>query len=380
MSFTILQVIPQLDAGGAERTTLEVAEAIVAEGGRALVATAGGRLEGELEALGGELLRIDARTKNPWLIWRHADFLSRMIRTHDVDLVHARSRAPAWSAMWAARRCGKPFVTTYHGAYNARTGLKRWYNSVMARGDRVIANSQFIADHVRAEHGVSEDRLRVIPRGVDLDGFTRDAVDDQRIDALRRAWGVAASDDRPVLLLPARLTAWKGQEIAIRAYARARADGAPAALMVLAGDDQGRTEYRQRLETLIAEHDLSGQVILPGHCADMPAALALADIVLTPSVEPEAFGRTTAEAGAMARPVIAFAHGGACEIVRPGETGFLAPPGDLEALASAIGAALAMSAQECAEMGAAARERVAGLYSKSALQSATLQVYRELLD
>ena len=167
----VLQVIPELEAGGAERTTLEVAEAVIADGGRALVASQGGRLEDELTALGGELLRLPVASKNPLTLWSNMRALIAIIEREAVQIVHARSRAPAWSAKWACDRTKAHFVTTYHGTYNARSALKRRYNSVMALGERVIANSQFIGEHVRAEHGVDEARLAVIPRGVDLERF-----------------------------------------------------------------------------------------------------------------------------------------------------------------------------------------------------------------
>lgn len=372
----LLQVIPELEAGGAERTVLDVAEAVVAAGGSALVASQGGRLEDELAALGGRHVSLPLKSKNPLTIWRNAARLAALIRAEGVQIIHARSRAPAWSAMWAARRTGIPYVTTYHGVYNARSSAKRWYNSVMARGDRVIANSQFTADHVRAEHGVGEDRLRVIPRGVDLDRVSPDAVAADRVAALRAQWGLAREDTRPVLLLPARLTRWKGQLVAIEALAKFGG----GAVLVLAGDDQGRTEYRAELETRAAELGLADRVRLPGHVADIPAALALADLVLTPSIEPEAFGRTAAEAGAMGKAVIAADHGGAREIIVQGETGWRVAPGDSDALADAIAEAFRIGPEGRAAIGEAGRTRVRERFSKASLQSATLQVYQELLE
>lgn len=369
----LLQVIPQLDAGGAERTTLEVAEAVIAAGGEALIASQGGRLERELAALGGELIRLPVASKNPFRILANAGALIDLCRRRRIDLIHARSRAPAWSALRAARRLSLPFVTTYHGTYAARSVLKRRYNAVMARGDRVIANSQFIADHVAAEHGVGPDRLRVIPRGVDLEHFDPDAITTERTDALRSGWGAQAGD--AVILLPGRLTAWKGQGVAIDALAALnRSD----LILVCAGDAQGRDAYRQ---SLIARAARAGvRLHLPGHVEDVPAALAAADIVLTPSIEPEAFGRATAEAMAMGRPVIAAAHGGALEIILPGETGWLSAPGDPAALAAQLAQALKARPDQIARMGAAGRARAAVRFSKTALQTATLRVYRELLE
>jgi glycosyltransferase involved in cell wall biosynthesis len=369
----ILQVIPELEAGGAERTTIEVAEAVVAAGGRCLVASLGGRLEGELADAGGELVRLDMKTKNPLSLWRNAALLAALIEREGVDLVHARSRAPAWSAKWAARRTGRAFVTTYHGTYTAKSGLKRRYNAVMAAGDRVIANSSFIADHVRAEHGVGEDRLRVIPRGVDMARFDPGQVAPERIAALRAHWGVQPGE--MVILLPGRLTAWKGQLFFIEALDGVR----PGKLrLVCLGDAQGRTEYQARLRTAAQDRGLT--LALPGHASDMPAAYLAADLVVCPSLQPEAFGRTAAEALAMGAPVIAAAHGGALEVIDPGVAGELAAPGDISAWRSAVTQALETPGGARSARAQAGRARITSQFSTAALQSATLQVYRELLE
>ncbi|KAA5802272.1 glycosyltransferase family 4 protein [Alkalicaulis satelles] len=368
----ILQLIPELDAGGAERTTIEMAEAVTRAGGRCLVASCGGRLESALLEAGGELIRLDMKSKNPVTLWRNAARLARLIEAEGVQIVHARSRAPAWSGRWAARRTGAAFVTTYHGTYSARTGLKRVYNAVMASGDRVIANSYFIADHVRAEHGVGEDRLRVIPRGVDLDVFDPAAVAPERVAAMRARWG--ASPGEAVVLLPGRLTRWKGQAFLIEALA-----GWPSTIrLVCAGDAQGRGAYEDALKA--AAEAAGVTLVLPGHESDMAAAYMAADLVVCPSLEPEAFGRTAAEAMAMGAPVIASDHGGAREVVAEGETGWRAAPGDAEAWRNAIAAALALDSQARAALAGRGRARAAALFSKQALQESTLQVYRELLE
>ncbi|OLF71465.1 glycosyl transferase [Maricaulis sp. W15] len=375
----LLQVIPELDAGGAERTTLEVAEAVIEAGGRAVVASQGGRLEEELAALGGELVRLPVASKNPFVLWSNMHALIRLIRSEGVDIVHARSRAPAWSAKWACDRTAAHFVTTYHGTYNARSALKRRYNAVMAAGERVIANSNFIADHVRAEHGVGEDRLVVIPRGVDLARFDPAAISQSRIDTLRTRWGLDGLGDAPCLLLPGRLTGWKGQREAIRALAALPPDG-PSPHLLLAGDAQGRDAYVAELDALALELGVPERVHRVGHCTDMPAAFALSDLVLTPSVEPEAFGRTAAEAGAMGRLVIAADHGGAREVVEHGKTGWRVPPGDPAALAKAIADALALAPDDRAIMVAAARDHVTTHFSTRSLQASTLRVYHEVLN
>ncbi|MGC1303646.1 MAG: glycosyltransferase family 4 protein, partial [Caulobacteraceae bacterium] len=315
--FVLLQVVPALDAGGVERTTLDVARAVVAAGGRALVASAGGRMEGELALDGAELVRLPMASKNPLTVLQNAGRLERLIGERNVSLVHARSRAPAYSAWIAARRAKVPFVTTYHGVYNARSAPKRLYNRVMARGDRVIANSEFTRDHLLAEHeGIDPDRVVAIPRGVDLARFDPTAVAGDRLVAVRAAWGLSADDARPVLLLAGRLTAWKGQRLLIEAIRRMRAgESGGDLLLVLAGDDQGRVGYRAELDAAIAAAELGETVRIVGHCEDMPAAYLAADFALAPSLEPEAFGRTAVEPQAMGRPVLAADHGAARETV-----------------------------------------------------------------
>ena len=212
---TILQIIPQLDTGGAEMATLEMAGALSLAGARAVVFSEGGRLVAEIEGAGGQVLTFPAGTKNPARMLANARRLARFIRERGVDLVHARSRAPAWSALLAARRTGVPLVTTYHGIYGSRGPLKTLYNSVMARGDLVIANSLYTADLIRERHGTPAERLRVIHRGADLAKFDPAAVAPERVRALRDAWGVAAHER--VVLQAARLTDWKGQRYVIEA-------------------------------------------------------------------------------------------------------------------------------------------------------------------
>jgi glycosyltransferase involved in cell wall biosynthesis len=362
----ILQVLPALDAGGVERGTLEIAEAIQAAGFRALVASAGGRLVPALEASGARHVTLPLATKSPTGIWRNAAALTRLVREEGVAILHARSRAPAWSAWLAARRTGARFVTTYHGTYGEGFPGKRLYNSVMARGERVIAISQHIADHIRATHGKES---RVIPRGVDLRRFDPTLVAPERVAALRAAWDVP--EGAALILLPARLTRWKGQAVLIEALAEL-----PAAIAVLAGDPQGRDAYVAELRALAEARGVADRLRIPGHVADMPAALLAADLVVHASIEPEAFGRTVIEAQAMGRPVIAADLGGPRETVEHGVTGWLTPPGDPAALAAHIRAALALPAEARAAMGEAARR---GVPTMAAMQAATLALYRELL-
>ena len=371
---TVLQVLPALDSGGVERGTIEIVEALTARGWTALVASQGGRLVPAVERAGGRHIALPLRTKLPWAIWRNAGRLADIIRGQGVNLVHARSRAPAWSAWLACRRTGVPFVTTYHGAYSDEGWGKRRYNSVMARGARVIAASGFIADLVRRQHRVGEDRLRLIPRGIDPAVFNPAQVAGVRVASLARDWSIP--EGTTVILLPARISRWKGQSVLIAALGLLRK---PDLFVVFVGSDQGRHAYVQSLVDEAAAMGVSSQIKLAGHCADMPAALMLADIVVSASTEPEAFGRAVIEAQAMARVVIAAGHGGAAETVEHGNTGLLVPPGDAGALAEAIGSVLAWPEQERQAMGARARASVLAHYTVQAMQQATMAVYEEVL-
>jgi glycosyltransferase involved in cell wall biosynthesis len=378
---TILQVVPELSTGGVERTAIEVAAALTSVGARALIASAGGRLERELKAAGGELIPLSSMAaKNPIQMIGNAQILTELIHKRKIDLIHARSRAPAWSALWAARRTHTRFVTTYHGVYNARTPPKKFYNSVMARGDVVIANSEFTAEHVRQQHAFASPRLVTIPRGVDLATFRPDAVTPQRIQALAKDWLMnLGRGTPPVILLPARLTRWKGHREAIQAAALMVARGRTDWRLVFAGDAQGRTAYQTELGELIAANSLNRHVTLVGHCQDMPAAFAAATLVIAPSIEPEAFGRVAAEAGAMGVPVVGSDTGGQREVIVHGETGLLTPPGNVGALADAMLHLLDIGEEGRNLMGAAARKRITESYSVAALQTATLSVYDSLL-
>lgn len=377
---TVLQVIPELETGGAEQTALDIAEAVVVAGGRALVASQGGRMEARLADVGGELVRMPAASKNPLVMAANATRLIALVRQERVSIVHARSRAPAFSALRAARATGIPFVATYHGVYTARSALKRRWNSIMAQGDLVIANSAYTREHVIAEHGVDPDRVIAIPRGIDLRRFDPDAVSHDRVRALCEAWGVADDAPRPKLLLAGRLTRWKGQALMVDAVSRLLEQGGASDLLVLmAGDDQGRHAYRAELDGQIERAGLSENMRLVGHADDMPAAYTLADLAAAPSLEPEAFGRTAVEPQAMARPVLAADHGAVRETVVDGETGWRVTPGDPDAWAAALARALVAGPDRWAAMGRAGHERARALYSVEAMQAATLEVYRRVL-
>ncbi|MBU8543948.1 MULTISPECIES: glycosyltransferase family 4 protein [Roseomonadaceae] len=367
----VLQVLPALASGGVERGTIEIAEAIRDAGLRPIVASAGGSLVTELERLGVTHVTLPLATKSPLGLWRNAAALTALAQAEGVRIIHARSRAPAWSALLAARRSGAAFVTTYHGAYNENLPGKRIYNSVMARGDRVIAISRFIADLIQARHGVPESGIRLIPRGVDPRRFDPASLSAEAVAAQRAEWGAGPGD--AVILLPARLTRWKGQAVLVEALAHLP----PTARIVLAGG--GRDNFRDELLALAARHGVADRLRLAGHVPDLALAMAAADIVVHASTDAEAFGRTVIEAQAMARPVVAADLGGPRETVEHGVTGWRVPPGDPLALAAMLAWVLAMPTAARQAVGDAARDSVLRHYSTAAMQAATIAVYRELL-
>ena len=369
---TILQVLPSLRSGGVERGTIEIAHAIAQAGATPLVASEGGRMVAQLERARARHIALPLASKSPATIWRNAARLAAVIRKDGVSLVHARSRAPAWSAWRAARRTGTPFVTTYHAPYAEGPPGKRWYNGIMARGDRVIAISRYIANLVVARHGTDPARIRIIPRGVDPDIFDPARVQGDRMARLVRAWRLP--DDAPVIILPARLSRWKGQSVLLDAMARIAHDGA---VCVLLGD--GRPAYASELERRAHALGIADRVRLVGHCDDMPAALLLSTVAVSASTQPEGFGRAIIEAQAMGLAVVATNHGGAAETIEDLVTGWHVPPNDPEALAAVLDHALAMSPEDRAALGHRARTSVLTHYTTAAMQSATIAVYNELL-
>jgi glycosyltransferase involved in cell wall biosynthesis len=373
---TVLQVVPRLNTGGVERGTMEIAEAVCAAGGRALVATSGGRLEFRIARAGGEIYPMNVDAKNPATIWQNAWLMRRLIREEGVEIVHARSRAPAWSAFWAARWTGTPFVTTYHGVYKEDLPLKRAYNAVMARGRPVIAVSDYIRGLIVERHRVAEEHIVTIPRGADIQVFSEEAVGHERAIKLAEGWGLV-EDPRAIVLMPGRLTRWKGAESLIDAAARLKAMRGPDFAVLLVGDDYG-SGFRSALLRRIQATGTGDVVYLTGECADMPAAYKLASVVVSASIEPEAFGRVMVEAQAMSRPVVATAHGGARETVAHGESGWLYPPGDADLLAATINQALNMDPSARAHMGLAGRARVHARFTTAAMQRATLDLYERV--
>lgn len=370
----VLQVLPRLGTGGAERGAIDVAGAVVASGGVAIVASAGGSQIHNLARAGAVHETLPLDSKNPFVIHANIRRIAKLIRRYGVDIVHARSRAPAWSAAAAARRTGAHFVTTFHSTYGLEHRLKRRYNAIMTRGERVIAISDFIAGHIRENYPIDEARLRVIHRGVDLSVFDPDRVSAERVIQLARQWRIP--DDVPVVMLPGRVTRRKGHDLLLEAVALLK-DRELRCLMV--GPDEGRGTFRRELEALARRLGVAGRVQFAGDCRDMAAAYMLADVVVAASSTPEAFGRVIAEAQAMGRPVVATDHGGAREQLAGGRMAWLTPLNDAVALAQAIDEALDLPVAERELLAPSAIANVRARFSKDTMCARTLLVYQELV-
>jgi glycosyltransferase involved in cell wall biosynthesis len=374
-SLRVLQVLPELNTGGVERGTVDMAKAIVAAGGQAFVASHGGRLVPDLQRNGITHITLPLHSKSPWQIWRNSHRLAKIIRTHHINIVHARSRAPAWSALWASQRTKVPFVTTYHAAYSGHSWLKLAYNRVMTKGKRVIAISQYIEEHILSRYPEAAERLVRIERGIDINSFNPDHNRANRIAQFSSQWQIP--DGLPVIMLPGRLSFRKGHIELLDVLKRLEnLDW----FCVFVGD--GPAE--KNIAEAIAAAKLTERVRLVGTCKDMPSAYMLADVVVHPSVWPEGFGRTVAEAQAMGRPVVASGAGAIPEIVLNGTTGWVVPPReqklDTNLFAEHLRQALTLQPQERHTIAQHARERIIKNFSNEIMVHKTLQLYTELLN
>lgn len=370
----ILQIIPELNAGGAEQGCIDVTAAIAEAGGVAIVVSNGGARAHEIIRKGGTHIVLPVHSKNPFVMWRNIGRLRALIKEHNVDIVHVRSRAPAWSAWRAVRKTQAKFVTTCHSAYRITGKLKRFYNSIMARGERVIAVSHFIADYLERNYRINASRIRVIHRGIALEKYHPNSVTPERLIAVAKEWRVP--DGASIIMLPGRITRSKGHHFLIDALALLRNK---EFFCVFVGPDQGKGTYRKELEAYIEEKGLSSRLRIVSQCDDLPAAYMITTVIVAPSIEPEGFGRIPVEAQAMGRPCIATDHGGMRETILRDETGWLVPPGDVRALVEALEEAMALDVRHRAVLATRAMNHVATHFTREQMCAQTLDVYAELL-
>lgn len=372
----IMQVIPHLSAGGAEQGCIDIAIELAKSKAKSIVVSNGGSRVPELTRAGVIHVDMPVHSKNPVVMYMNIMRLRSLIREHGVNIVHARSRAPAWSCLKACEDTNTHFMTTCHAPYNIHdSAAKRFYNSSIARGERVIAISQFVAEYLKKNYVIEPERIRVVYNGIPIERFNPGNASPERMMKLSRDWRIP--DGASVILMPGRLTRWKGQTVMIEAMAQLKR---PDVFCVMVGDDQGRTEYREELEALLKEKDLEANVRLMDHCDDMPSAYMLATAIVSASIEPEGFGRVAVEGQAMGRPVIATDHGGSSETIIPGVTGWVVPPGDAEALAKALDTVLHLSEPQRHELAYNAINHILYNFTKERMANDTLDVYTELLQ
>lgn len=375
LKLRVLQVVPELNSGGVERGTVEVAKSLIAHNHQAFVCSYGGSMVDKLEKLGAIHIKLPVHSKNPLRMLLNVFALKNIIRDHDIQIVHVRSRAPAWSGYLAAKLAGCAFVTTFHGTYNASNPVKRFYNSIMLKGDKVIAISHFIKKHIETRyHFVSED-IVVIHRGVDLDYFNSKVVDDKRIKEMLETLAVKLVGK--IILLPARFARWKGHIFLLNAL---RYLEKHKFTCILVGDTSERHyDYKKEIEGLIAEYKLKNKVYICPAVTDMPSLYALADIVVSPSQEPEAFGRTITEAQAMEKIVIATNIGAPLETIIDAKTGFLVEYNNPSHLSEVLDKVLNMNVKDIKKIAAAASKHVKKTFSLESMCKETIAVYKSVV-
>ena len=371
---TIVQILPALNHGGVERGTVEMAEAIINAGGRAVVISNGGILESKLARLGAEHIALGVHSKNPFKIMANRRHLKTLLASIRPDLVHIRSRAPAWSALKVARKLNIPVVTTIHGRFKASSVLKKIYNGIMIKSDHIIAISNYVENLVKQQFPQAAEKMSVIHRGVDIDLFNPQAVSPHRV--INMSDQLVIPDGVPVVMLPARPTAWKGMDVLIEAMGMIKDKNF---LLLLVGAGDGRQDLQNDLIKKIERADIMGKTRLTPSITDMPAGMMLADVVVMPSTTPEPFGRVAVEASAMGCPVVAFNHGGAVESIVHGVTGWLADPVDPASLADAVSTALSLKKKERQKLALEARSYVEKKFTSDLMCQTTIDTYRKLI-
>ena len=373
----VLQVLPALEQGGVEWDAIELALALKAQGVENGIASAGGSMAAKVTVAGVVHHELPLATKNPLKIIANAGRLAKLVREGGYDLIHVRSRAPAWSVKIAAKRAGFPWIATYHGIYGTKPEwFKLWYNRVMLQGLRTVCVSDYVKNHVESTYHPPAGQLVTIHDGADTSRFYPSAVTPETAANYKTSLGFAA--DAPLIVMVGRLTRWKGQHLLLAAAAKMKHDRFG---ILFVGSDQGRVEYSNELKVLAAKLPAGRKVVFLETCDTMPLAYAAGDVAVNASSgQPEAFGRVIPEAQAMGTIVVGTAHGGACETIADGRTGFLVPPGDVDALAARLDAIFDMSDEERNEMKAAAVRSVTENFSVETTCRKTLALYREILS
>ena len=378
----VLQVIPKLGYGGAETGCFDIAHYLPENNCESFIVTSGGELLKFVDKKKVKIFKLPVQSKNPLLIFINSIILIGIILLNNISIVHARSRAPAWSCLIASKITGRKFVTTFHGTYNFKTNLKKFYNSVMVRSDLIIAGSNFIFSHIKENYSTYlnyNKKFLVIFRGINVDYFDSSTTLENDEKKLLKQWDI--EKDKKIILLPGRLTSWKGQEVFIEAVNLINIElGYEAFYTVILGSDQGRELYKKKLIRLSEQYRMSKQIRFIDHCKNMALAYKVSDIIVSASNEPEAFGRVSVEAQSMGKPIVASNIGGSNETVIDEKTGFLFESNNAKSLSKQILRVLNMDETSLKMMGIEARKNVTQRFNVEKMCFSTYSEYKRLLN
>ena len=378
----VLQVIPKLGYGGAETGCYDIAHYLPENGCESFIVTSGGELTKFVDKKKVKLIKLPVHSKNPLMILINTIFLVGIILFYKISIVHARSRAPAWSCLFATKLTRKKFVTTFHGTYNFNGKFKKFYNSIMVRSDLIIAGSNFIFSHIKENYSeflTPKKKFLVIFRGINVDYFDSSTKLETDEKNLLQKWKI--NDEKKIILMPGRLTSWKGQELFIEAINLAKIElGYEAFHAVILGNNQGRDLYKKKLIRLTEQYRLTNQIKFIDHCKDMALAYKVSDIIVSASIEPEAFGRVAVEAQSMQKLIIASNIGGSNETINDEKTGFLFKSGDANSLSKKIIRGLTMDETSVNHMGKEGRSNIIKKFNVEKMCFSTYSEYKRLLN
>ena len=378
----VLQVIPKLGYGGAETGCYDLAHYLPENNCSSFIVTSGGELLKFIDKKKVKVIKLPVHSKNPFLMIFNSMALIFIILLNNISIVHARSRAPAWSCLFATKITRRKFVTTFHGTYNFKNSLKKFYNSVMVRSDLIIAGSNFIFSHINKNYPKYlnlKKKFLVIFRGINVDYFDSSTTLDAEENRLTSDWEV--DKNKKMILMPGRLTAWKGQETFIEALNLVNKElGYESFNAVILGSDQGRDIYTKKIKRLAEQYRLTGQLKFIEHCKNMPVAYKISDIVVSASVEPEAFGRVAVEAQSMEKPIIASDIGGSNETIIDNMTGFLFQSGNAEALSKKILEVIKLDESRLKSIGIEGRKNIIKKFNVEKMCFSTYSEYKKLLN
>ena len=378
----ILQVIPKLGYGGAETGCFDLAHFLHENNCKSYIVTSGGPLLKFINRKKVKIIRLPVQSKNPILILLNTIILTLIIISLNINIVHARSRAPAWSCLIATKLTRRKFVTTFHGTYNFKSDLKKWYNSVMVRSDLIIAGSNFIFSHIKENYSkyLSKDKkFLVIFRGINTDYFNPKKITESDKNLLRKKWNI--TNEKKIILLPGRLTEWKGQEMFIEAISILKKSSPELDFTaVILGSDQGRKIYKKKLIRLVEQHRLNNNIVFVDHLELMPIAYEISHVVVSSSIEPEAFGRVSVEAQSMEKPIIASDIGGSNETIINDKTGFLFTASDTKNLSEKLNEVLNLSEVTLNGIGAEGRKNVIVKFNVEKMCNTTYSEYKKLIN